>query len=627
MAATAKGALFYAPGTAGPDLALLVAGLGPADAPADAVSFDEQDGGAVDRELAVPLLPGMDEVVVEAASLRLAAVAREMEVTGFHVTATGGGDGLVVSLDAPARLARVVFGPVTFPAKLASEATRYVNEGAGLQTRAPADGVATETLRVVVRPATKQGGAFSAGPPAFASPSLPPLGPMFGPVLEGLTVSPVSGGGFQVRLPAQAGSAWLFQLAVGDDPAALTAKEFSAPVSTVAIDALPSAFTIVAKGATAADDIVLWSNPTPLRPEAGPQDVNFQPAAQRRLSAALAAADPGAATLPVSLRFSSGTAGQVAVSSTTLTVTYRVQAVCPDPLTVRLAGVWTPLWVSAPAGPRPMAGTAHLVARPLGRELNDGSPVPPLDPPTGGIRVTSALWAAMGVMFLPAAGAVPGPALPLAAAQLYLQAEADAEVVVEVRTDAAGSPAPGAPAATVVRAVPAGPQGWVEFVLTEPAELTTGGAVWLVARTTRGTVRWFGSGQGPSMVSEDGGRTWAAAEPALGAGAAPLAQLFHATSAISSVEVAAVVRGTQLGAVTLAPTPGTQGEFSANISLPAPALAAVTAGGGGAPPPGTGCPPRAGRTATTLSLFSRTVADFTVSGASLSYSPTQGTGG
>jgi len=621
--AAAKGPMFYPPGTAGSDLALLAAGIDVADLQGDMLSFDGQDGGDVDRELAVPFLPGMDEVVVDAASLSLQAVAREMQVTGFQATPVG--DGLVVSLSAPARLARVVFGPVTFPADVVSEATRYENQDAGLQTRPRADGIETQTLRVVVRPATKQGGAYSFGPPAFASPSLPPLGPMFGRMLEGLTVSGVSGGGFQVRLPGPTGSAWLFQLAAGDDLKSLTAKKFSASLSAVAIDALPSGITIVAKGATAADDIVLWSNPPPLRPEAGPQDVGFQPAAQRRLSVALGAAGPGAATLPLSLRFHSATAGQLAVSSKALAATYRVHAVCPDPLRVRLGGAWTPLWLSAPTGLRPMGGTAHLVARSLGRELNDGSPVPPLDPPSAGIRVTAALWTAAGVTYLPADGAAPGPALPLAAVHLYLQAEGDAEAVVEVRADAAGLP--GSPAATVVLPVPAGPPGWVEFMLKEPVGLATGGTVWLVARTTHGTVRWFGSGQGQPMMSQDAGRSWAAADLALGASAAPLAQLFHASGSVPGVEVAAVAGRTQLGAVRLAPVPGSPREFSADIALSASALATLTAGGDGVPPPGLGCPPRAGRAAMALSLFSRTVADFVVSSARLSYSPDQGAGG
>ena len=54
--------------------------LGVFEPPAvDVVEFGEQDGGVVERELAVPFLRGMDSVVVESARLQLRSKPREME--------------------------------------------------------------------------------------------------------------------------------------------------------------------------------------------------------------------------------------------------------------------------------------------------------------------------------------------------------------------------------------------------------------------------------------------------------------------------------------------------------------------------------------------------------------------
>src|SRR3954452_1533810 len=114
-------ALFYDAVAGEAERRMLRVGLEVAAVAGDQVAFDAENGGDVDRELAVPFLAGMDEVVVDGASRRLQAAEREMDVIGFTVSGTGGGDGVVIALAAPARINRIVFGPITFPESVRSE--------------------------------------------------------------------------------------------------------------------------------------------------------------------------------------------------------------------------------------------------------------------------------------------------------------------------------------------------------------------------------------------------------------------------------------------------------------------------------------------------------------------------
>jgi len=69
-----KTALFY-PGALGEaQRQSLIAGVLEA-APFDRIDFPHEDGGEASQELAIPLLPGMDDVRVDEARLRLRVVS------------------------------------------------------------------------------------------------------------------------------------------------------------------------------------------------------------------------------------------------------------------------------------------------------------------------------------------------------------------------------------------------------------------------------------------------------------------------------------------------------------------------------------------------------------------------
>jgi hypothetical protein len=255
----------------------------------DVVQFDDEAGGSSDRELAIPLVPDMDEVVVDRAELQLAARRFEQPIKGFSVT-KGSGDevGTVLSLERPVRLLKVVLDrpPVAL-------------------SGAPGG------RRLVVRSAEPMpAGGIAFGPPIFASPPFELQSKLYEPVLGGLAVTPV-GDRLVVAFPGTSGSGWLFQLAIGDEATKLAPVAFDTTVHSVTVDAVATGLTIAVPGTEGAADTLLWSNPSSLLPEAGTQLASFTPVAQKQLAAALRAAGSATAevTLPVPLRFTATTSG------------------------------------------------------------------------------------------------------------------------------------------------------------------------------------------------------------------------------------------------------------------------------------------------------------------------------
>jgi hypothetical protein len=618
-ARTTPSALFYPSSASRQDLAMLAAGLVVEAAKGDVISFP-QGGGQADRELAVPLLPGMDEVEVADAHLRLRALEREMEVTSPPVSvtrSTGDDVGVVVTLPRPSRVRRVILR-VTFPDAVSTSATRYSIPVLDFHTRRAGDGVTEDkdNLRVVVRPVSPDG---SPGPPIFIEPAFPPP-KLYAPVMAGLRLAVVQDGSLQILFPPTAGTGWLVQLASADDPTKLDPIQFDAAVTRVSVNAALEGLQIVADAA-GDQPIMLWSNPNALQPEAGEQEVSFTPAGQRLLSTRLAAAGADDVTLPVSLTFTSTAGGDLDIVSTVLAARYVLHPLGSGPVTVRLCGSWTPLALSAPPLLHPRSGRMSLTARYLGRELNGGSPPPPLQPPSSGVVASSARWAATAVGFEAPEGLEGGTDPVLLSAQVYVQVGEPSEVVVEVRRDAGGAPGP-AVGTPLVKQLTPGPAGWVEFELSPGAAIAAGSRVWVVMRTNRGAAMWFGTGPGGGLVSADGGGTWAEADPGLGPVGGLLVQLFHARDPDPTMDVAVGLGSALAGTVRLtrtspeadpqAPLPH-RGEYRGGLELPSSVLSALAA----RTPPGSGDP----RVDTTLLLFSRPVVDLVLADDVLTYDP------
>jgi hypothetical protein len=578
------GALFYPLTFGQAQIAELV--LGVIDS-YDMVDFADEAGGDVDQALAVPLLPAMDTIVVTEARLVLRASPKDLDIENFHVS-DNGDRGFFLSLDEPSRLKKVEIGYSYTP---------------------PAGAPPT---RVVVRAASGNG-ALQAGVPLFAQPHFGKPGPMFGDTLGGMTVSDLGGSRYLLTLPAVLGSAWLIQLAAGNDVTELDAIALTPSLNRVVLQALPRNLSVVL--APDGDAVTLWQNPGVLLPESGDQEINFAPLAQKHLSASLAAAG-GEATLPVPLRFHSDSGAAVQVVTKSLVAEYRVEPLRGAATTLFLRGDLTPLKINAPAGLKPARSSLRLTAKLLGRELNAASTEPAVNQPSAGLRVGMEHWIAAATAVAPRAGEAAGTVVEIASVRLYLAAAAATEVVLEIRSDIAGAPGAMVTAPLVLKLEP-GACGWQEFELPQPLKVVAGNApIWQALRTNNGEVHWFsGAYAAPApaaRVSRDRGGSWGEANPQLDVPAPLLAQVFHrvddplATPAIRLQHAATILQANLFAGATATGPREYQLDAAA---LPAALLDALAARTG------------AGRVDTEFLLFSPSAMDLVVDSLTLSYDP------
>lgn len=580
---SASRALFYDPAIEPRQLLRLTAGA-TAIAPVDTLEFADEQGGDLARELGLPLLPGMDEIRLDRAELQLRAGQKDLDVR-FTLGQPSDGNGTFFSLSKPARLRKVDISYTLPP------------------------GV-TGTVRTVLRTATPQGSGFVAGPPIYADPPFPAPGPMYPAVLAGMSVGDHDSHK-TLNLPSVLGSAWMIQIATGDSIDKLAPVAVMPTINGVTIAALPTDLTV----ALAAEGLTLWSHPGLLLPEVGDQSVSFLPMAQKHLAKALkeSASAQGMVTLSVPLKFHSATGCVVEVSSKRLEGRYVVKPMTTDPYILQLRGAWAKLTLEAPAGLPIQSSSMRITAKLLGRDLNAGSPDPPLSDPSIGFRVNQQQSIAVARRFLPLADSAVGSMLPLVSMRLYLGAIEAAEAVLEVHNDAATAPGAmtGKP---IVRQLTKGASGWVEFELQKPLPVSAGQApLWIVLRANKGEVLWFADQPGafPPRMSTDRGKTWGIPDPTLGAVGDPLAQLFHTVgnppAPVIEVRDATGILSANLLANATAKPP--RQYLSDGVSFPDTVLSRLASASG------------QGRVATTFQVFSRTALDLRFEVPQLLYDP------
>lgn len=563
----------------------------------DVIEFTQPEGGVIARELAIPYLAGMDAVRVAQARLQVRARGREMDAQ-FSVHPAGA-PGVVIALPRTARLSKIGLAFSVPPAALPPGQT---------------------TPRIVVRSAVKEGSGFTIGPPLFADPGFAAPGPMFPSPLAGMRVTR-SATGAVLNLPMLLGDAWFVQLATGDDAVKLTPLDVTPDVQFVKIDAVPRDLSVTLKRASEAPQI--WSYPNLFLPEAGIQELDFSPLAQKQLSDALANVSSGTtATLPLALEFSSSAGGDLAVSSRTLDARYTVDGAGPQGCELEVGGALTELRLSAPAGLRPVQASVDLTISLHGRELNAASPEPPVASPSSGVRIQKQVTAAAPVLFVARDPQAPATS-PLVAVRVYLLSESAAEAVLELRADAAGLPgALVVPA--IVRQVVKGSCGWCEFQLPAPfAAAAAETRLWVTLRTNSGDLFWFTDPGGQAaagrvVISQDSGATWGSPRTPLGEYDSVLVQLFNAVPdpqpepSIRVQQGPVVLAADLLQAGTARPSPTGPREFSWRASdLPAAVTSLL------AKQPGSG------KVQTSVQLFSRAVATVQVTRFVLEYDPFQ----
>jgi hypothetical protein len=573
-----RNVFFYPASLSTVDLDLVVAGLFAKRL--DQIDFPNEAGGTATHAFAVAYQAGMDTIEVTDATFAFAAASRPTEITKFTVTAVG--NGAQLKLGAPARLSSVVLTCASPP----------VLDG-------------TTTL-LTVRPMD----GSTAGPPLFAAPAITLGGGMYSSTSRPLTVVALGdGSGYHVTFPSPPlGTGWLFELMHGNsDPTQLAPVGPALTVTSVTIDAAPTDLRVTLS--TPAKEIPVWNHPGPLYPENGVQTIGFAPIARQQLQAQLASAT--GPTMPLTLTFTSSSAGTLTVlpEQSALSTLYVSKPLATDPQTVRLGGSWVPLALAAPAQ-RPASARGVVRVKPRGQDVNAMTPVADADFGSAGAVVDTARRIAVSTAVAPSANAPAGAAIVLAAVRLPLTSDGDSEVVVELHADAGGLPGSLAGAPVVVQ-LAAKTSATTAFALKSPVKVITGGApLWVVARCTKGTVRWHTAVPQPAngaavRASDDGGKTWRALDPGGVAGAAiPFAQLLQTAAAAGSPALRVRVPGAG-GAHALGV--GAQGA----VQLPSAVLDALAAAA-----PGAG-----GKATTTIELASDAVADVTFSGLAFVYTP------
>jgi hypothetical protein len=555
------------------------------------IDFPEEKGGSADQKLAVPFLPGMDEIEVEEARIMLRAAPKDLEIEDYKVTANGN-IGVYLSLIIPARLKKVEI--------------RYTP---------PTSAHPAKVMRLVVRTATPSGAGFGEGVPLFAYPDFGKAGPMYEPVLGGMTVTDLGSDRRLLRLPSVLGRAWLIQVATGDKPTELAPLQVKPIVNHVTLDAVPRNLSVAL--VTGGNEVTLWNNPEALLPDGADQEVSFTPLAQRHLTAALKSASESELTLSVPIRFRSDSGGAIAITATSLKSEYVVRPLGQEPVTLRLGGDLIPLVLNAPAALTPKRSSMRLTAKLVGRELNAASPEPFTTSPATGLRVGLARSAATAVEVAPSAGETAGSVLAAASARVYLSAPTAAEVVMEIHGDVAESPGP-IVAPPIVRQLEAGFSGWLEFELAKPLTVVSGQApLWLSLRTNKGEVFWFASPGGPakSRISTDRGETWSPPDSVLTPSGRLLAQLFHHTKDPLPAPVVRLQNGSIIMKTNLFTNPEKKSDREyviENAALPDEVHSLLAARTG------------QGRVSTELLLFTTSVVDLTLENLAIKYDPFQG---
>lgn len=553
----------------------------------DLLLFEEETGGALEREFGLPMPRGMDEVEVEEASFLL-RVRPQVVPAAFSATAPSGESGVILALEREAELREVVL--------------RY-----GEPEELPLP------VHLVVRVAEPAGSGFAFGPPAFAHPAFPPPGPMYGPVLAGLSVQR-SGDRRTVRFPNLRGRAWLIQVAQGNAADELAAVDIQPTIETVKINAVPTNLAVTLGSPDG--DVTLWKHPDRLLPSMPPQPIDFTPLAQAMLAAKLAEQGESpseALTLP--LKFNSSSVGGVGISHKKLKARYVARPLPADAAPLRLEGDWVYLTLDVPAAAKPAGSSARWVAQSLGRELNPGSPPPPVETPAGGLVLTSHRWAAAELPIQPRPRAPAGSVVDLVRVQLLLAAMEDSEAVLELRANTAGSPGPSLSPPAVGQLVAGGPC-WTAFAFSEPAVVESPPrSLWVVLKLNGGRVLWYSGAHanGAAMlVSEDEGATWAAPESPLAPPGPLLAQAFHRTPDPHPAPRIELWHDASLLAADLRPDldrSGPREHVNEGAGLPESALQRLSS------------QPGASRASTTFRLFSAQAVDLRIEDLRLFYSP------
>ena len=497
--------LFYPVSMAELELEVLVARqLGPGY---EVLTFDQPNGGTVERQLAVPFIAGMDGIEVAQARLRLKAESFPYVYQDYRKTSGSGSElGLILSFATEVRLTGVTLSGLTPP--LVSD------------------------LHTVVRLALP-GGGF--GPPAFAEPPFSLDSPLYAPILAGASWADLGWGRFRLGLPLVRASAILIQLASGNRADRLSPLDFSAEVEAIGIDAVPEALTLSMDSTEG--PVALFEHGPALLPEAGQQVVEFIPLASRELNNQLATLASDAQTLPLSISLSSATPGRIGLPELTLQARYRLHPFGESSTEISFNGGWRALAPQAVAGRQPADSRMTLLARMDGRALNAGTPVPATNPSGTGVAVSGGLWAAAPVRFL----ALDGQQRPLVAVRLRLATLDAAELSLRLHGDAGGLPG-GALSAPMVRQLEAGAANWVEFELLDTPALGAGDVLlWVLARTTAGSALWCAAsppdnGTDAALLQDDGrsvrvsrdqGLSWGAPDRPLGQFERLEAQLFE----------------------------------------------------------------------------------------------------
>ena len=549
---------------------------------------DLSDGAPNDWELGVGYLPGMDEVQVDRARLDLRGLAVSVPAEGWSCVPQD--KGWRITLAEPARLVSIGFDAL--PVRPAGSPTRHV-------LLSPAD---------------------PPGPPAFMSPPFV-LGSAYAHLPVGISER-IQGDRAVVTITPTLGTSWVLQWADGDDATDLNTVEVETQIRSVTIErAVADVRLELRPDDPSGEAVLVWNRPGVLDPGAGLQPVDLSPIARQRLTDRLTAANalappPSALSLPV--RLVAATGGPVGVSGTELSVTYGAWAVAGG-VALSLRGDPLPLDLTAPAALRPAAGTVSIAARHLGREVN--GPVGP--PPVAGgpgVLVAGDRWAARAVR-VAATGA--GVDAVLVALTVDLGADGPAEVSVELRSDLQGLP--GSLLGAAVLRLEAGRLSH-EVMLPSPVTVPVGRVVWVSARTTAGTVRWYAEpptsrGAAPEApaptvrVSADRGTTWAPIDERLSGAPLPRARVLHRVDPPfeSPVVLAIEHAGRPVGGITLSPVRSSDGEYAvAGGSVPPPLLDLL------------GRTTGHGKSTTTVVASTSAALDLTITRLDLSYPPTAG---